>query len=113
MFRYIFAIVILIFATDIHAQICKTVKQGMNSAEVLKVAGLPDSTTFLGVDNVTDTLIIWHYKNQDAVLSGNKVSKVIFDPKRENELSQKVLDGNMSPEEYEKLLEDLNQNSCK
>lgn len=106
--------IILLFTFCGYAQICKTVKPGMISADVLKVAGLPDSTTFLGTNKgTTDSLIIWHYGSQDALLIGGKVEKVMVDPKRESELSQKVLDGNLSPEDFERQLEELNQNSCK
>jgi hypothetical protein len=102
----------LLFSAGAYCQLCKLAKVGMSSAELIKVVGLPDSTTFSGM-NDADSLFTWHYGGQDAVLSGDKIQKLIMDPKKEGQLNQQVINGNLSPEDFEKQLEELNENSCK
>ena len=92
--------------------LCKDAKVGMSTEELTRKVGLPDSTTLLGVDNVTDSLFLWHYGTQDAMVGGGKIIKLIMDPKKENDLNQKVLEGTLPPLDYEQQLEELRQNSC-
>ena len=94
------------------AQLCKHAKVGMSSAELIKTVGQPDSVRFSGM-NEKDSLFTWHYGGQEAVFSKGHIQKLIMDPKKESQLNQQVIQGNMSPEDFEKQLEELNDNSCK
>src|SRR4051812_44074553 len=73
-----------------HAQLCKMVKPGMTQNEVIKIMGKPDSMSRLAADTTNDSLFIWHYGSQDAVITGGKVDRIIADPKAENALSKQM-----------------------
>ncbi len=112
--KYLTILLLIFFAREAHSQICKTVKHGMTPEDVIKIAGQPDSVVFIGVDKASaDSLSMWHYGTQIAWFIGKKVDRVVVDEKKESELSKRVADGYLSPEDFEKQLEELNQNSCK
>jgi hypothetical protein len=109
----LFVVVITICCSSkVSAQLCKHAKVGMSSAELIHTVGKPDSISFSGT-NEKDSLFTWHYGGQDAVISQGYIQKLIMDPKKEGQLNQQVINGNLSPEDFEKQLEELNDNSCK
>jgi len=92
-----------------NAQPCKTIKPGMAKPEASKLIGDPESIVMLGVDNGTDTLVLWNYDNQQVAFSGNKVDRVVADVKRESELAMEMSQGKISKKEFSKRLEKLKE----
>jgi hypothetical protein len=96
-----------------NAQLCKNAKTGMGTDELIKAVGLPDSTKVLGTENVTDTMFVWFYGNQQAMIFHGKVERLIMDPKKESELARQVSEGSLKADDFERQIEELNENSCK
>src|SRR4051812_42642908 len=107
------AIVGFFSVTAGYAQLCKHIKPGMSKAEVIKEMGKQDSIQTLTGANGTDSIVIWYYGGQQAMLSNGIVDKVVADPGKENELSKQYMDGKLNTDDFEKQMEELNQNSCK
>ncbi|HEX2549759.1 MAG TPA: hypothetical protein VHM20_08010, partial [Gammaproteobacteria bacterium] len=91
--KYLFLLTLSLLSVSLRAQLCKKARVGMTSNELIKAVGMPDSTQFLGTDTVVmDTISVWFYGKQQAIVSGGKVDRLIMDPMKETELARQVID---------------------
>ena len=111
--KKIATIILILGASLASAQPCKIIKPGMTKQQVIKSIGKPASVDVLGVDNGTDTLILWNYGNQQVAFSGKTVDRVVADVKRETALVMEMSKGKISKEEFSKRLEKINNEACK
>jgi hypothetical protein len=109
---FLLAFIFLMSGICYGQNLCKLAKVGMSDKELIELIGKPDSTTLLGVDNGKDSLFLWHYGPQDAMMGGGKVVKLIMDPKKETDLNRQMMEGKLPPLDYEQQMEELKQNSC-
>jgi hypothetical protein len=111
----------VVSATAQNSTPCKVVHIGMNQAEVMKLCGNPTERDTLGLDKNSshDYLIIWHYgnpgmeDNQRVSFTNDRVTEVVSNGKKYDEMLAKVKSGGMKGADLEKELNKLNAENCK
>src|ERR1043166_7765446 len=102
----------------VHAQPCKTIKQGMSQMEVLKLAGKPTEVDSLGTtlkDEKAVSMYVWQYGNagkegnQRVEFQDDKVVEVIADGKKYDELLLAVHRGEVPSKELNARIQKINQ----
>jgi outer membrane protein assembly factor BamE (lipoprotein component of BamABCDE complex) len=107
-----------------YAQPCKQVKTGMTADEVLKLVGKPTEVNSLGSYNNPDgtksSMFVWQYgeptkegNQRVEFLKDEKVTTVIADGKKYDELMIAFKNGEIPKEEISDRIEKLNKESCK
>jgi hypothetical protein len=108
----VFAMLIVTITMD--AQPCKYLSQGMTKANAIKLVGKPTEIVFLGTDNVSgDSLVAWNYGNQQVTFFGNKISRIISDYKKEEEVIKKFENHEISQNELVKELDIIHSKACR
>ncbi len=102
---------------------CKVVKLQMSSEEVLKLAGEPTEIDSLGYDSEKDGkrdfVIIWHYGtpdkpgNQRVQFVNNKVTEVVPDGIKYDELLELIAKGEIPKDKIEERLAKVYSEGCK
>ncbi len=85
----------------------------MTKYTVLELIGPPEIQEISGMGDGTDTLFYWKYGNQQLIFNGDKIETIKTDLKKEKELSVKLANGEIAPEDYFDLLEKINKEGCK
>lgn len=116
-------VVFVLISSLIIAQPCKVVNEGMLKSEVLKLVGMPTEMDTLGSDTKVDgskvLIVVWQYGevgkkgNQRVEFMGDKVSNVIADGKKYDELMKAFQNGNMPKGELTERIAKLNKEGCK
>ena len=94
-----------------NAQPCKLVKPGMNKAQVQELVGEPTEISVLGKDGDIE-LAVWHYGNQRISFRNELVDEVVADGKGYDELAMMLYNKQITTEEYQTRLNELNRVAC-
>lgn len=97
----------------IQAQICKSIKPGMNKSQVIENVGDPLRVDMLGMDNKGDSLFVWNYGNEVINFTNSTVTEVIPDFGKYNQILNDFRLEKISSEEMKKGLDELIANGCK
>ena len=115
--RILLVLFFIVIHVAVKAQPCKFVKEGMVKSEVLKLVGAPTKIDSLGQDINSDSTVsyitIWNYGaiekdgNQRVVFYGDKVSQVIPDGKKYDELQLAIKNGRIPKQEIPLRIEEV------
>ncbi len=113
----------IFYASLIIAQPCKKINPGMTKSEVLKLIGKANEINTLGynvtADGEKELLEVWQYKNTDndnhqrVEFTGEKVTSVIADGEKYDELMKAFQKGDFPKEELIARIDRLNKEACK
>jgi len=113
----------VLISSFIIAQPCKVVKVGMLKSEVRKLAGKPTEMDTLGSEYKEDgsklLIVAWQYgevgkdRNQRVEFMGDKVSNVIANGKKYDELMKAFHKGDIPKGELTERIEKLNSEECR
>jgi|GEM_PF-3870272 hypothetical protein len=115
--RILFVLAFIVLHTTVHSQPCKFVKEGMIRSDVIKLVGAPIEIDTLGADfnsdSISNHIVIWQYGaiskdgNQRVVFYGDKVSQVIPDGKKYDELQIAIKNGTIPKKEIPLRIEEV------
>jgi len=115
--RILLVLLFIVLQVVVNAQPCKFVKEGMVKGDVLKLVGTPTEIDSLGEDINSDStsnyIIVWHYGavekegNQRVVFYGDKVSQVIPDGKKYDELQLAIKNGRIPKQDIPLRIEEV------
>lgn len=115
--RILLVLLFIVLHVVVNAQPCKFVKEGMVRSEVLKLVGAPTKIDTIGTDlnsdSTTNHIVIWQYGavekegNQRVVFYGDKVSQVIPDGKKYDELQLAIKNGRIPKQEIPLRIEEV------
>jgi len=109
----LFILILFYSASNLDAQPCKYLNQGMTKANAIKLVGKPTEVVFLGIDDASgDSVTAWNYGSQQVKFIGIKISRIISDYRKEEEVLKKFENHEISQYELLKELDIIHSRDC-